>query len=209
MPGKRMSGEERREQIIRTAVDLFARKGLSDVTTRKIAEAAAINEATIYKYFESKEDLYNAVVEFYGRVLGDRYQAVLLDLNADIRSVLTTVARNVLEFGKENPNMIRLMLFSALQNHPFAENFFHASIKPVFSKLETIIRNAQQQGEAEDTLESFYAVLSFMGVLIYFNLARNVVLKRAFSTLDEDKFVKHVVDIFLDGISSKQNGEES
>ena len=53
-----MTGDERRKEIIRAAMDVFARNGFSGSTTREISENAGISEAMIYSHFRNKEDLY-------------------------------------------------------------------------------------------------------------------------------------------------------
>src|SRR3990170_3350064 len=60
---ERLSGEERRQQIVEAAIDLFSRKGFRGTTTREIAEAAGISEAMIFKHFATKQELYSAIIE--------------------------------------------------------------------------------------------------------------------------------------------------
>ena len=47
----RLDGDERRKEIVRTAVPLFARKGFAGTTTRELAEAAGISEALLFRHF--------------------------------------------------------------------------------------------------------------------------------------------------------------
>jgi len=54
---QRVTGTERRKQIIRVATELFARQGFKATTTRQIAQQARINEAIIFRHFPHKEDL--------------------------------------------------------------------------------------------------------------------------------------------------------
>ena len=49
--------EQTRRQIIRTAVDLMTEHGYDASTMKQIARAAGIGDATIYKYFPTKEKL--------------------------------------------------------------------------------------------------------------------------------------------------------
>ena len=49
--------EQTRRQIIRAAVDLMTEHGYDDSTMKQIARAAGIGDATIYKYFPTKEKL--------------------------------------------------------------------------------------------------------------------------------------------------------
>jgi AcrR family transcriptional regulator len=53
---------ERRQSIIAAAQTVFARSNLKGARTREIARAAAVNPATIFEHFESKEDLFHAAV---------------------------------------------------------------------------------------------------------------------------------------------------
>jgi AcrR family transcriptional regulator len=55
--------EERREQILRAAAHVFARKGLADTHIADIAAAAGVSHGLAYRYFASKDDVYAALVE--------------------------------------------------------------------------------------------------------------------------------------------------
>jgi AcrR family transcriptional regulator len=49
--------EAARERIIRAALELFAQDGYSRSSTRRIAEAAGVNEVTLFRHFGSKKNL--------------------------------------------------------------------------------------------------------------------------------------------------------
>ena len=57
----KMSGEDRRTAIIRTARRVFVEKGFYRTTTRELAEAVGVSEALLFKHFPSKEALYGAI----------------------------------------------------------------------------------------------------------------------------------------------------
>jgi AcrR family transcriptional regulator len=46
-----------RDQILSTAIDLFTRRGLNNVTIDEVAAAADVGKGTIYNYFTTKEDI--------------------------------------------------------------------------------------------------------------------------------------------------------
>jgi AcrR family transcriptional regulator len=55
--------EERREQILRAALEVFARRGLSATKISDIAATAGISQGLIHHYFSDKESVFTAVVE--------------------------------------------------------------------------------------------------------------------------------------------------
>jgi AcrR family transcriptional regulator len=59
----KISGEERRASIIRTARTVFVDKGFHGTTTRELAAAAGVSEALLFKHFPSKETLYSAILK--------------------------------------------------------------------------------------------------------------------------------------------------
>jgi TetR/AcrR family transcriptional regulator len=52
-----MSGDERRKQILRVAIQLFSQRGFSGTTTKEIARAAGVSEAMVFRHFANKEEL--------------------------------------------------------------------------------------------------------------------------------------------------------
>ncbi|WP_438488345.1 TetR/AcrR family transcriptional regulator [Streptomyces sp. S186] len=59
---RRMGVEERREQLIAVALDLFSHRSPDDVSIDEIAEAAGISRPLVYHYFPGKQQLYEAAL---------------------------------------------------------------------------------------------------------------------------------------------------
>jgi DNA-binding transcriptional regulator YbjK len=53
----RKRNPQRELRILEAALDLFGRKGFEATTVSAICEAAGVSEATLYEYFESKEQV--------------------------------------------------------------------------------------------------------------------------------------------------------
>jgi AcrR family transcriptional regulator len=62
-PGTQIS----RQKLLEAAMRVFAESGFRGATTRRIAEAAGVNEVTLFRQFKSKTALINEVAELYAR----------------------------------------------------------------------------------------------------------------------------------------------
>jgi transposase-like protein len=51
----------RRQSIVQAAIEVFSKKGFQTANISEIAQRAGIADATIYKYFKNKEDLFFAI----------------------------------------------------------------------------------------------------------------------------------------------------
>ena len=74
----RLSREARREAILDVAQEVFLEEGFSAASMSRIAARLGGSKATLYQYFQSKEDLFTAYVERRGLWRNDRL-AVLLE----------------------------------------------------------------------------------------------------------------------------------
>ena len=77
-----MTAEETRQQILMTALTMFSEKGYSAVSMRDISGAVGIRAASVYYYFKSKQEIFDALIamagsladglkEAFARTLGD------------------------------------------------------------------------------------------------------------------------------------------
>lgn len=62
-PARRMTGEERREQLMDIGRAVFAERGFAATSIEEIADRAGISKPVVYGHFGGKEGLYAAVVE--------------------------------------------------------------------------------------------------------------------------------------------------
>lgn len=63
MNAPRLSADARREQIIDVAIDMFGRAGYYGASMNEIAEAAGVTKPVLYQHFDSKSDLYRALLD--------------------------------------------------------------------------------------------------------------------------------------------------
>ncbi|WP_078894012.1 TetR/AcrR family transcriptional regulator [Streptomyces sp. NRRL S-1022] len=70
---RRMGVEERRQQLIGVALDLFSRRSPDDVSIDEIATAAGISRPLVYHYFPGKLSLYEAALQRASEDLASRF----------------------------------------------------------------------------------------------------------------------------------------
>lgn len=63
MAARRMSADERRQQIMEIGRQCFAENGFDSTTTAMIAADAAVTEPVLYRHFDSKRELFHAILE--------------------------------------------------------------------------------------------------------------------------------------------------
>lgn len=199
----RMAAEDRRQQIIDVAVQLFSQKGFRGTTTKEIALAAGVNEAIIFRHFATKHELYTAIMD--RKACSLEVQAMqqtlkeALDSKND-RHVFTLLAYHMLEFHEHDDTAMRLLLFSALEKHELAEMIFRNHISRTHQQLADYVKRRIADG-AFRRVNPLLAVRGFMGMLI------NQVMHRKFFEFDAPEaspnnrlLAEKYADMFLAGI---------
>jgi len=195
----RISAAERKASIIRSAAALFGEKGFNGTKTREIASRAGVSEALIFKHFPSKEELYAAILLEKSPVpsLLERIQ-VLANKRHDLE-VFTTIAETIVG-GAPDQHLMRLILFSALENHELSDMFFQNHIRQFYDVLADYIKQRISDG-AFQPVEPMVAARAFMGMLIYHRLL--TVLFRAPLAQEPQDIVKTFVTVFMNGLTNQ------
>ena len=197
----RVPSAVRRASIILAAAALFGEKGFSGTKTREIAARAGVSEALIFKHFPSKEDLYAAILAEKSPVPGLVQQIkALAEQRSDVE-VFTVIAETIVG-GAPDQNLMRLILFSALESHELSDMFFQKHIRHFYDVLAAYIEQRIQDG-AFQPVPPLVAARAFMGMLIYHRLL--TVLFRAPLTQEPQDIVHTFVTVFMDGLTRKQS----
>jgi len=72
---------DKKEQIIKIAIELFAEKGYEGTSIRDIASKAEVNVAMISYYFGSKEKLFESMIEKYAAYIREQLEEITKDSN--------------------------------------------------------------------------------------------------------------------------------
>jgi AcrR family transcriptional regulator len=192
--------KNRKEDVLRAAVDLFASKGFKGSTTRELAARAKVNEAIIFRYFKTKRDLYRAILDF--KASGEdrearRAEMKKLAASKDDKSFFEAIARIFLEKHKKDTTFLRLLLFSALEKHEFVEMFLMSlsDQNPLARHIQSRINEGAFRNVNPDL-----AAHAFLGMLVSFVLFQEIIAPKNSKKYKTDKVVATYVSIFLEGI---------
>ncbi len=200
-PSSRIPAAARKASIIRSAAEIFGEKGFSGTKTREIAARAGVSEALIFKHFPSKEDLYAAILVEKSPVPGllERIKAAAEQRNDT--EVFTVIAETIVG-GAPDQNLMRLILFSALESHELSDLFFQNHIRHFYDVLASYIEQRIKDG-AFQPVPPLVAARAFMGMLIYHRLL--TVLFRAPLTQEPQEIVHTFVTVFMDGLTRQSS----
>jgi AcrR family transcriptional regulator len=109
-----MPRHERRDSILRAAATAFAHTGFADTSMEDVAAVAGITKLIVYRHFDSKEELYRAVLE----QVSQRQAQVFLD-NV-LEGSQTMGLRTFLTVARENPDGFVLLWRHASREPDFA-----------------------------------------------------------------------------------------
>ena len=89
--------EERRNEILNAANELFAQKGFDGTSTNDILEKVGIARGTLYYHFKSKEDIMDALIERYSVRLIGAAQEIAADKSIPVveRIIRVIMALNI------------------------------------------------------------------------------------------------------------------
>lgn len=152
---KRLNRDDRREQIIKAALLVFVEKGFSSTTTAEIAKAAEISEVTLFRYFSSKREIFDAGVE---PILFKEMQKEDTQINESFGTEqVRKLVIDRIQFLNNNQRIIKLILNEPLLNQS-GENYIH---KMVFN-LKSLLEKHQIQGD------DHFIVRTLMGSFLSF-----------------------------------------
>jgi len=197
----RMTGEERRAQIVRKALDLFARDGFRGTTTRELAAAVGVSEPVLYQHFANKKELYTAIVQdlcLHGmEEFGERLETALGE--DDLRACLQKMGELVLSWHLDDPRPIRLLLFSALEGHELAEIWYEQSITMFFGPFIDKLARMTEAGQLKQ-IDAPVLARAFIGMVGNYALATAVFKYPEFDG-SREQTVSRFVEIFQSGAS--------
>jgi AcrR family transcriptional regulator len=196
----RLSSPDRKKQILEVATELFAKHGFDGVTTRRVADAAGITEAMVFRHFSTKDDLYWEVLS--AKTASDELKKSLEGrLKSDVEplEVFTAIALYVLNRNLKDPAKSRLLLFSALENHRLSQRFFKTYMSEWYELLADYIRRQMADGRFRK-VDPLLAARGFVGMVFHHYLVQELFGGGKYQSYDIDEVARTMAELWLTGI---------
>lgn len=186
---------DRREDILKASLHLFAEKGFHGTSMRDIAREADITEGLIYHYFASKRDLFRAIIEEHSflpllRTLPD------LAGQLDLRALLIVLARGFFDVLRQNTELVRLLLQEVQVFPEEKEAFFADAVGESISELAQVLET-RMNSRARAQVDPQVASRVFFNSLLAFFVEQEILGGKHLLPADEAIYVEHVVDMFV------------
>ncbi len=104
-------GKKTKELISRTALALFVEKGITETTIRDIAQAAGVAEGTLYRHYESKDELAWELFSHNFKVFARELER-LQEENGTLKEKLAAMIRQFCRFFDEDPVLFSYLLLA-------------------------------------------------------------------------------------------------
>ena len=185
--------ERTKEIILSAAKDLFAQKGFFKTTYADIARHAGVNQATIYRGFKTKENIFKLLLEEeYKSIIKESFQSLSIEepTLCKLKRLLTTNLRLTTQS--------RLFQHILRDEYSQFRDFFNTKQDKAIQELYSLIEKGMEKGEIkkEDPAFLVSVLLSFSYALR--NLYRSEILPLE-SKYNLDHLVETINNVFIEG----------
>ena len=130
-----------KRQVMLAALHLFADNGINNTSTAQIAKQAGVSQATIFKYFHTKDELLMAILDplfnnlfsEYKSTFKDKISEVATDKQISLQQVIYTLVKDRFNIVFENRNAVIILITGILIDDKIRQRFLF--YKQVFPRL--------------------------------------------------------------------------
>ena len=189
---------QKRDAILRAAIDVFAERGYFNAQVADVARAAGVAAGTVYLYFKSKDDLHVSIFERSMRE-GLAHSRAAVENLGDPRERLHCLARGHLARLGSDRKLAIVFQVELRQSTKFMERFSSTLLRDYLGLIREAIADGQRQGLFRADLKPTSAAKMLFGALD--EMATNWILSRRRYSLEAD--ADAVVDLFINGARAR------
>ncbi|QDV45086.1 HTH-type transcriptional regulator RutR [Stieleria neptunia] len=187
--------DRKRAAIVQAAVQAFQQYGYFAASMKGIADAASVSKRTLYNHFDSKESLFDAILEEL-KLRAEQLPACEFDQSRDLAEQLTELAHSEIDFfTSEEVQALARAGLSRVLGEPDAgqqidQRFF-------IRRVTTWMKNAQASGCLLKADPEF-AAMQFLGLLRTFAFWPSIVQgEPPPSRRQRNQIVERTIEMFL------------
>jgi TetR/AcrR family acrAB operon transcriptional repressor len=183
--------EDVRKELLKVAIDCFAKHGYTATSIDRIAKAAGVTKGALYYHFKDKEEL---LLESVRTRIGQFEKRVAEELRSEESAAraLQALARICFDHATRSNHrrLIVTLMVEALDTHPALEALFREMMQRFRSFLSGVIRDGQRRGEFRSDADPRLAAELFAGAVMgaeiqYYQDPAHFDLRRALETYSE------------------------
>lgn len=213
MAGKveRMSGSERKRQIVQATLAIMAEQGLAGTTTRRIAEKVGVSEPALYKYFPGKKELILEALDAVGELFYETLSSAAEKGGGEVTERIYRMSDAYYEFVVTHPDE-SMLLFEAVTGARDPD--IRAALSDKMVSFTTILSLMFEEGKKSgvvrkdlDTTVAAWQILSLGLTLAFASLmGLNEVLTREKALLAVREVLENIVSNAASGSEADRQG---
>ncbi len=198
--------EARPGELLDAALALFVEKGFAATKAEEVAARAGVSKGTLFLYFESKEDLFKAVIRKNITHLFPTWNEAFTQFTGSSADMLRYAMNSWWEnIGSTPASGIPKLVMSEAQNFPEIASFYQEEvILPGHALIRKILVRGIDSGEFRP-LDVDHAVHTIVAPMIFLMMWKNSMGCCAANShfIDPERFIQLQVDVLLHGIQTK------
>ena len=135
----------RQERILTGALEVFKSKGLQSATMEEIAEESGFGKATLYFYFQSKEEVFSAILENGWQMLWSNLEPVIADISSPRKTFIQVLLKTA-ETIRSRPGLFEF-LFNAPKKIKFEIEPWKKYQERMYATLQSLLEDGVKAGE--------------------------------------------------------------
>lgn len=150
---KKIDHEERKEKILKTALEVFSEVGYRDANLSLIAERCSLSRPTIYQYFKDKDEIYYYAVKLVTGHLFLELSEMAFDLSlGDEIDRLIKIAVLIVDYAISAESELTKLMEVMLQQKEFNKDFSQIIYKRT-AKLSILFRRLLSHAKHENVVK--------------------------------------------------------
>ena len=168
MPLNSQPHKDKKDRIIEAAARVFAQKGYAGSSVADIAVKAEIGKGTIYAYFDSKEDLFFAVFEWFMLQTGTAAKVSVSHLGGSATQRLEVLSDSIMGMWDEIQDVFTLTIeFWAASSSSQIRDRFKEAFRRLYNEFRglvvALIRDGIERGEFRSDVDSASIAAALVG----------------------------------------------